>query len=360
MISSENILLDSFFKLLRIGLDTDKDYDIHMMDGNEWNAVINIANRFAVIGFIISGIEKLHTEKRPQKEILLPLISQCLKIEETNKILNKNAVEIFGWYEKNGFRPIIMKGQGNGLFYKNWNRRMPGDIDIWVTKRQKDIKDFILDRYPNAKDSKEHIQYRFDGYTTVEVHTIPSLTFNPFSNKLLHKLYKKWENEAMDVFLPENTGSIRVPSMEMDRVYMLQHKYRHFLVMGLGLKQFVDYMMLLRKGFTEEEKRESVRIIKKLNMGKFCRAVMYVLKEKFGMEDRYLLMEPDCKAGEILMEEILTTGNFGFYDGRYKTGMGYGKRLIYRLKRRWMMVRYFGTEPLWDYYNRVFGKEEID
>ena len=78
------------------------------------------------------------------------------------------------------------------------------------------------------------------------------------------------------------------------------------------------------------------------------------------MEDRYLLMEPDCKAGEILMEEILTTGNFGFYDGRYKTDLGFGKRIIYRLKRRWMMVRYFGTEPLWDYYNRVFGKEEID
>lgn len=95
-------------------------------------------------------------------------------------------------------------------------------------------------------------------------------------------------------------------------------------------------------------------------MGKFCSAVMYILKDKLGMDEKYLLMRPNRKAGEILLEEIMTTGNFGFYDERYMSEISFFRRLKHRLKRRYMMVKYFGTEPLWDYYNRVFGDGEID
>lgn len=50
MISSENILLDSFFKLLKIGLGTDKDYDsIRISGNNEWNAVINVTILFSAL-----------------------------------------------------------------------------------------------------------------------------------------------------------------------------------------------------------------------------------------------------------------------------------------------------------------------
>lgn len=232
---------------------------------------------------------------------------------------------------------------------------MLGDVDVWVMDDFEKVKDFVMERDSQAIASRRHIQSKKDKEMTLEMHTVPVVMFNPFSTKWLKSWFKVMKEKAVMCELPEGAGRIMVPDDGTYRVFLLVHKYMHFLCGDIGIKQMTDYMMLLRKGFTEEEKRESVRIIKKLNMWKFCRAVMYVLKEKLEMEDKYLLMEPDCKVREILMDEILTTGNFGFYDGRYKTDMGYGERIMYRLKRRWMMVRYFGTELLWDF---IIGRLE--
>ena len=53
--------------------------------------------------------------------------------------------------------------------------------------------------------------------------------------------------------------------------------------------------------------QKCVRTLGSLHLTGFCRAVMYVLKEKLGLEDRYLLMEPDAKLGEFLFNEIMAT-----------------------------------------------------
>lgn len=348
------------FKLIRLGLDTEQDTEFPILTEQEWMELVELGKRLAMTGMMFSGIEKLPQEKRPQKGILLGLIDKCLRIEKMNSIHNRKVAAVYRLFEEAELKPVIMKGQGLATLYPCPQRRMPGDVDVWVIDDFERAKGFVMQRDPQAIASRRHIQSKKDREMTVEVHTVPAVMFNPFSTKWLKSWFGVMKEKAVVCELPEGAGRIMVPDDGMYRVFLLVHKYMHFLCGGIGMKQMTDYMMLLRKGFTEEEKRESVRIIMKLNMGKFCRAVMYVLKEKLGMEDRYLLMEPDCKAGEILMEEILTTGNFGFYDGRYKTDIGFVKRLTYRLKRRWMMVRYFGTEPLWDYYNRVFGKEEID
>lgn len=347
------------FKLIRLGLNTEQDYSFPTLTDKGWNTLIGLSKKLSMTGIVFSGIEKLDKDKQPERAVLLGLIDFCLKTEYMNSMHNLKVAGIYKLFEENGFQPIIMKGQGIATLYPSSNRRMPGDVDIWVDGEMRYVAEFVLKRDPLSIVSKRHIQSKKDKDLTVEVHTIPALMFNPFSNRKLERWFTEWRKDVIMVNLPD-AGYIATPSNEMNRVFLLVHKYMHFLCGGIGMKQLTDYMMLLKKGFTEEERLRSVEKIKQLNMGKFCKAVMYILKEKLGIEDRFLLMEPDRKAGEILLEEILTTGNFGFYDERYKSGMSFVRRIKYRLKRRYMMVKYFGTEPLWDYYNRVFGDGEID
>lgn len=347
------------FKLIRLGLNTEQNYSFPQLTNKEWNNLIDLSKKLSITGIVFSGIEKLDKIKRPEKFILLELIDFCVKTEKMNRIHNLKVTRIYNLFEENGFQPIIMKGQGIATLYSSPNRRMSGDVDIWVDCRMSSVADFVLKRDPQAIVSKRHIQSKKDKDMTVEVHTIPALMFNPFSNRKLERWFIEWRKDAIMVNLPD-AGYIATPCDEMNRIFLLVHKYMHFLCGGIGMKQMTDYMMLLQKGFTEEERLRTVEKIKKLNMGKFCSAVMFILKDKFGLEDKYLLMKPNRKAGEILLEEIMTTGNFGFYDERYKEEMSFLKRMRYRLKRRYMMVKYFGTEPLWDYFNRVFGDGEID
>ena len=347
------------FKLIRLGLETEQDAEFPILTEQVWTELFTMANRLAMTGMMFSGIEKLPEDKRPQKGILLEFIDKCLMIERMNSIHNRKVVSVFRLFEQAELSPVIMKGQGIATLYPSLNRRMPGDVDIWVDGEMKSVAEFVLKRDPQAIVSKRHIQSKKDRDMTVEVHTIPALMFNPFSNRKLERWFTEWRKDAIMVNLPD-AGYIATPSDEMNRVFLLVHKYMHFLCGGIGMKQMTDYMMLLQKGFTEEEKLRSVEKIKKLNIGKFCSAVMYILKDKLGLEDKYLLMKPNIEAGKILLEEIMTTGNFGFYDERYMEEMSFLKKIKYKLKRRYMMVKYFGTEPLWDYYNRVFGDGEID
>lgn len=347
------------FKLIRLGLNTEQGYSFSQLTDQQWNNLIDLSKKLSITGIVFSGIEKLDKIKRPEKSILLELIDFCLKTENMNCMHNQKVARIYNLFEENGFHPVIMKGQGIATLYPSPKRRMPGDVDIWVDCRMSSVADFVLKRDPQAIVSKRHIQSKKDRDMMVEVHTIPALMFNPFSNRKLERWFTEWRKDAIMVNLTD-AGYIATPSDEMNRVFLLVHKYMHFLCGGIGMKQMTDYMMLLQKGFTEEERLRTVEKIKKLNMGKFCSAVMYILKDKLGLEDKYLLMKPNIEAGEILLEEIMTTGNFGFYDERYREEMSFFKRMRYRLKRRYMMVKYFGTEPLWDYYNRAFGNGEID
>lgn len=332
-------MIDTFFYILRLGLGTGVYSDFPNLTNNQWRDIITLGKILSVTGFIVSGIEKLPEEKRPQRNILLPLLKQCLMIEEMNRKLNIATVKAFGYYAEKGYSTMVIKGQGNCLMYENGMRRMPGDIDLWVSP----VKDNV--------NKPEHEKVRYDEDVLVEVHRSLSFIYNPFLNRKLRKLYNEWKSSGKMVVLPDTDTQICVPSDEMNLVYLLLHKYRHFLKKGIGMKQMVDYMMLLRKGFTEEEKEKCVNTLKSLHLTGFCRAVMYVLKEKLGLEEKYLLMKPDAELGEFLFNEIIATGNFGFHDCRYDDSKSFMDK--YRIKRKFFMIWKFPYDLLWYPYWKI-------
>lgn len=332
------MMTDTFFYILRLGLGTDGYSAFPNLTNNQWHEIIELGKKLSVTGLIVSGIDKLPEEKRPPKEILIPQLKQCLMIEKMNKILNLATVKAYESYADKGYNPMVMKGQGNCLMYENGMRRMPGDIDLWIASNVDD-------------GTGEHEKVNYDENILVEVHKSLSFIYNPFLNRKLRKLYDEWRKSGRMVVLPGTDTKIRIPSDEMNMVYLLLHKYRHFLNKGIGMKQMVDYMMLLRKGFTEEEKRKCVGTLKELHLTGFCGAVMFVLKEKLGLEDKYLLMKPDKKLGGFLFREIMTTGNFGFYDTRYDDSKSFLDK--YRIIRKFFMIWKFPYDLLWYPYWKI-------
>ena len=86
--------------------------------------------------------------------------------------------------------------------------------------------------------------------------------------------------------------------------------------------------------------------LKWLGLWEFAGAVMYVLREVMGQDEKRMVCAPDERRGRLLLEEIMAGGNFGHYDERNHFGQGALWHNIQRFRRDWRMLRFYPSEAL--------------
>lgn len=112
----------------------------------------------------------------------------------------------------------------------------------------------------------------------------------------------------------------------------------------------------LDKRSTADGKAATLKTLKAIGLLDFAAATMYVLKEKFGLEEEKLLTIPDRRRGEFLLKEIMTAGNFGKYDSRYAI---IPKEQEFRhfansMRRITRLIAQYPGETLWSPYFKVW------
>ena len=94
--------------------------------------------------------------------------------------------------------------------------------------------------------------------------------------------------------------------------------------------------------------------LRRLGLWEFAGAVMYIMKEVFGLEDNRLIVPPDVKRGRLVLKEVLEAGNFGQYDKRNWFGHSALGHNLQRLYRDLRLVRYFPEEALSEPFFRIW------
>ncbi len=285
----------------------------------DWEEMYGFAKKQTIIGVLFMGIEKLPKERRPEKKLLMKWYAQTERIKQKNETINAEVVTVFDRFRKAGFRGCVLKGQGMASLYPNPFLRIAGDIDIWIEGSRREIVDYVNSVCPGQKLRKIHIDFPIFQKTLVEVHFTPSYMFAPWANKHLQRWFKEQAEEQFghEVELPGGAGTVCMPTLPFNRIFILSHIYKHLFSEGIGLRQLMDYYYVLRCGFTEEENNYDRKTLRSLGMYKFAGAVMYVLQRVFGLQDDFCIVEPNKKAGEFLLSEVLQSGNFGHNDERY-------------------------------------------
>lgn len=355
----------AFFALLRLAIDNGQPLEKKLM-ADEWQAIYKMSEQQGLLAILFQAVEKLPKAIRPDENLLFIWYGDCYQLESLNQHINKTAVQVSQYYQEHGFGTCILKGQGNALMYPNPRRRTPGDIDIWVRGRRdgvegtylciKEVISHVRCLNRGAKALYHHIDAGMADNVEVEVHYRPSFMNNLIHNHRLQKWFNEQANEQFchQVELPEGAGSINVPKPSFNRIYMLAHINNHIIHEGIGLRQLLDYYYLLKLGFTKEEQQRDISLLKRFGLHQIAGAVMYVMREVFALEERYLLMPVDERRGRFLLNEILEGGNFGWYDDRVSHDQGHINKNIQRLKRDIRLVNYFPSECLWEPVFRLY------
>ena len=387
-----------FFELLQVAIGNRSRLS-QTPTPEEWQELYALAQRQALVGIALRGVEQLPEAQHPPMQLLMQWCMETQRIKTLNAAIDRKALMVANRFLEEGFPGLVLKGQGISKLYKlrdnenvNENEncypdgkfsilhspllikeyRTPGDIDIWLQGSREDVLKYVRSHVPHCRPVYHHVDFPVVDGLDIEVHFTPSWMNSPVTNRRLQQwfresagaLFAKNENVNDDENrLPDgssqrvyNYSEIPSPNLAFNRVYILVHIYRHLFHEGIGLRQLLDYYFVLQQGFTEEERAETMRTLRSLRMQRFTAAVMWVLQHVYGMDDRYLLTPPDEREGRFLLNEIMMAGNFGHYDERLQHERGesafhWGWR---KVKRNFRFVRSYPSEVLWSPFWKIW------
>lgn len=334
-----------FFKLLQIALGNQKSFSI-VPSSKEWAEIYADSERQAVTGILLQGIDKLPFEQRPPQSLLLQWIGVGQMIEQRNRMMDMHCHELLKKLSAHGLRGSILKGQGIALLYNDELRklRQSGDIDVYVDCGLKKSLAFAktVGQYDVDRDYK-HLHLNVWGDTEVEMHYRVEVLLNLRKNRKLQRWFK--ENEEL-IF--QDDKGLTTPSTEFNVFYILLHIYRHFLYEGVGLRQIVDYYMVLRTVQSSNFKVQVyVDAVHEFGMEKFAKGLMWMMHETLGMPREWMLWEPEKKEGEHILKQVMEGGNFGHYDKRLKHGVGKINAIKVILTHNFHLLTHYPSDVIW-------------
>ena len=392
-----------FFEFLRFCIGTVQEVP-SSLKGADWRVLYAMARKQCLVGVLFDGIKRLPADVGMDKGLLFQWMAQNQTLRKANARLDKAAVEVAEWFGRKGFRTCVLKGQGNALLYPPGMERTPGDIDLWVDGGDRKVVSFVRSLSPDEKVCYHHIGFPEYNGVEVEVHFRPSFLFCFRHNRRLQGYYERVMDEqfAHKVKLGRQ-GDVAVPKAEFNLIFQLTHIFTHLMNEGIGLRQLLDYFFLLKNtdfigntdgdgfllntDFTDNTDRiggnadgdgfllntdftdYTDRIggnadvvdrrllqdeLRRLGLWEFAGAVMYIMKEVFGLEDNRLIVSPDVKRGRLVLKEVLEAGNFGQYDKRNWFGHSALGHNLQRLYRDMRLVRFFPAEALSEPFFRIW------
>ena len=222
--------------------------------GMNWHELYSFASKQALLGLCFDGIERLGEEYPEElkqnpigRELLMNWMGKAQQIRRQNMKVNAVAGELYSKFREDGLRCCILKGQGNALMYPNPYSRTPGDIDVWVNASREQITEYAKKYFEIGEDIRyHHLETSFDG-VPVELHFFPGIMNNPIYNVRLQKWFKRNADLQCSnvVSLPDGIGEIAIPTTAFNVVYQLTHLYHHFFDEGIGMRQIIDYFLVV-------------------------------------------------------------------------------------------------------------------
>ena len=245
--------ITAIFAFLKYCLGS-KENMSRVITGMDWQELYSFASKQALLGLCFEGIERLGKEYPEElkqnpigRELLMTWMGKAQQIRRQNMKVNAVAGKLFSMLREDGLRCCILKGQGNALMYPNPYSRTPGDIDVWIHASRERIIEYASKKFELEDDIRlQHLETSLDG-VPVELHFFPCSMNNP----IYHARLQKWFRRNADlqcshiVGLPDGAGDIAIPTTAFNVIYQLMHLYHHFFDEGIGMRQIIDYFLVV-------------------------------------------------------------------------------------------------------------------
>lgn len=397
-----------FFELIQVALGNRKSLS-RLPSANEWDELFEEAKKQSLVGVCFLALQRLGADPSTgsgQAQDLEELYARIGisedayftwmgvtgKIQVQNELVNQQCVKLQKEFARMGYRTSVLKGQGVASLYKVSGSkfqvsdadglkpietaegmkpfgtydlsafRQSGYIDLWIDAGMEESLKLARELCGECRFDYKNVHLPVFSDTETELHWRVDILMNLWLNRKLQRLWVDWREEitGSQVLLAGTQVPVVVPSVRLNRFYILLHCYRHFFEGGIGLRQVMDYYFVLQQPVPADD--NLLELIDRFHIRKFASGLLWVMQYVFEGNPSYpsnplnpstlsssLGLPADEREGRFILEQIISGGNFGHHDKRVKS-IGHSHRtryLTHILQRNAHLVLHYPQEVLW-------------
>lgn len=273
--------------------------DIGFSQSTDWDAVLKEAEDQAVLGIVIGEApQDIQMKWKSRAGLVTANFVRILHYQE----------QLYRLLKQNNVPMVILKGTAAAFFYPNPSQRTMGDIDFIVPENQFEFAKMVLIKngYSIEDDPRypRHADVTING-VCFEMHRFFSELGIDIEDYIKNGLL---EAEEVSIYgsvfpiLPDTANGL----------VLLAHLAFH-LKTGLGLRQVIDWMMFATREMSDDFWNTSFKdAAEKSKLDTLAVTVTYMCQKYFGLTNSITWCQnADDKLCDLLMESLLSSGNFG-------------------------------------------------
>ena len=287
---------------------------------DELNDVLRHARRQTVLGMTISTF--IRNKTAIPRETLFRLLAYWRQIKQTNVHIDEQLARFTEFMRSGGVDFVVVKGQTVACCYPHPEVRQAGDVDFYCDSENfSRAASLLQDTYGIvlSKDSRgKHDDFDIEG-VHYEIHR----RLNDFAMRR-HQNY--WDALlAGDEHSYVNVNGVEVPTLSVtsNALFIFVHIFYHFIVLGVGLRQFCDLAMYLHVHRESIDRALLEKHLRGVGLFAAYRAVGALLVDHLGLPEDdfpFTLSARDHRRAQRLVPAIFNMGNFGHSVKRHFRG----------------------------------------
>lgn len=292
---------ESLLLLVRLGIG---HYAIKPPINVDCGALHTLSEEQGLSAVLLDGIEKLPEEQKPSKDLMLQWIGEVLQnYEYRYELYRRTLDELAGFYREYGLKMMVLKGYSYSLDWPRPEHRPCGDIDIWMSGKQKEA-DNLVEKEKNIKIDTSHHHHTVFYWRDfmVENHYDFINIYDYESSKELEKIFKELGKDD-SYFTVINGEKIYLPSPNLHVLFLLRHVVSHFASTFVNIRQILDWGFFVEKHTKEIDWEWLLGILDKYHMREFFNLINAICIDDLGFGSD---MFPGVQFNPLLKERVLS------------------------------------------------------
>lgn len=290
---------------------------VDIVEGDiSWETLAKEAVQQAVALILMEQVRGL--KERVPAECYQSLAKAAYRLVVGNTRVSCSQQELVDLLTEKDYRYVILKGEAAAAYYPKAELRALGDVDFLIEKNERVAIHQLL--------IEEGFEATHEGHSCHEVFRKPGahLEMHWEIAGIPHGKVGECVSEFMeDVFEKRqmsSTGDFYVPAEHHHAMILLLHMQHHMLGEGLGLRHLCDWGCFVNatadKPFWQDI---LIPFLRKIGLLTYASVMTSVCRHYFDITAPVELISENEQLCERVMEDILSSGNFGTKDALRKS-----------------------------------------